>query len=145
MDITNSTGVARIWCLVVAENAERETNPDFDRETDSRLLKKIRAGNIVVTSYTAPWIFKDEGFKVWLNAESEKRAERMAVRDNTDLKQTIKTTKIRDEENYKLYKKLYNMELGKDKVPFDMIVDTDNIPAAEVAEIIIRKLKEVDI
>ncbi len=121
---------------------ERETNPDFDRETDSRLLKKIKAGNIVVTSYTAPWIFREEGFKIWLNAHTENRAARMAVRDNTEIKQTLETTRIRDVENYKLYKRLYNMEFGKDKDPFDMVVDTDNIPAEEVAEIILKKLKE---
>ncbi|MEM3839501.1 MAG: cytidylate kinase family protein [Candidatus Micrarchaeaceae archaeon] len=122
---------------------ERETNPNFDKEVDSRLAEKIRKGNIVVTSYTAPWISKD-GFKVWLDAGEEKRAERMAKRDGFDIKQTMHTTKIRDDENYKLYKKLYNMEFGKDKSPFDMVINTDNINAGQVAELIIKRLKELN-
>ncbi|MCL5419770.1 MAG: AAA family ATPase [Candidatus Marsarchaeota archaeon] len=121
---------------------ERETNPDFDKEVDARLLKKLEQGNVIATSYTAPWISKS-GFKVWLKAESKSRAERMAKRDNTGLKQTIKTTKIRDVENYRIYKGLYNMEFGKDLSPFDLIVDTDGIAPEEVARIILNKLKEL--
>ncbi len=121
---------------------ERETNPGFDKEVDARLEEKIRHGNIVVTSYTAPWLSKD-GFKVWLDAGEKNRAERMAKRDGSNIAQTISTTKIRDDENYRLYKKLYNMEFGKDKVPFDLIIDTNNINAGQVADKIIQKLKEL--
>ncbi len=121
---------------------ERETNSEFDKEADARLIKKIEAGNVVVTSYTAPWIAKD-GFKIWLNANVKNRAQRMAKRDNTGITETIKTARIRDKENYALYKKLYNFELGRDTVPFDLIIDTDSIPAEEVAERILNKMKEI--
>lgn len=120
---------------------ERETNPEFDKEVDARLAKKIEAGNVIITSYTAPWIAKD-GFKIWLNANIQQRAERMAKRDDTAIAKTMKTTKIRDDENYALYKKLYNFEFGRDMVPFDLVIDTDPIPAEEVASIIMQKLKE---
>ncbi len=123
---------------------ERETNPNFDKEVDTKLTKKIEAGNVIVTSYTAPWISK-EGFKVWLEAKVHNRAERMAKRDRTDIEKTIKTTKIRDKENYKIYKSLYDMEFGKDMAPFDMIIDTDNKPAEEVARIILEKIRELKI
>ncbi len=121
---------------------ERDTNPDFDKEVDARLAKKIKAGNVVVTSYTAPWLEKD-GFKVWLDAGEKNRAERMAKRDNATFSVTLKTTRIRDGENYRLYKKLYNMEFGKDKVPFDMVIDTDAISPEQVAEEILKRLKEL--
>jgi cytidylate kinase len=123
---------------------ERETNPDFDKEVDSKLIKKIEAGNVIVTSYTAPWI-SEHGFKIWLDAKTENRAGRMARRDNTNIEQTMKTTKIRDKENYKIYKSLYNMEFGKDMSPFDMIIDTDSKPVEEVAQMILSKIKEMKI
>ena len=123
---------------------ERETNPNFDKEVDAKLIKKIEAGNIIVTSYTAPWISR-EGFKVWLEAKVQNRAERMAKRDNTAVEQTMKTTKIRDKENYKIYKSLYDMEFGKDLAPFDMIIETDNRPAEEVAKLILEKIRELKI
>ncbi len=123
---------------------ERETNPDFDKEVDARLAKRIDRGNIIITSYTAPWLSKD-GFKIWLDAGEKNRAERMSKRDRTNIQETLKTTKIRDDENYKLYKKLYNMEFGRDKVPFDMVVETNSIPAEKVAELILEKLKKLNI
>jgi CMP/dCMP kinase len=121
---------------------ERETNPDFDREVDARLLEKLEKGDIIVTSYTAPWISKT-GFKVWLNAKVENRAERMARRDNVGLADTTKATKIRDRENYKLYKNLYNFDFGKDLSPFDMVIDTNNILPEQVADMILAKIKEL--
>jgi CMP/dCMP kinase len=119
---------------------EREANQDFDKEADTRLIELISGGDIVITSWTAPWLSKD-GFKVWLGAKLENRAARMAKRDNTDIKEATRTTKVRDEENYKLYKRLYHFELGRDLSVFDLIVDTDSITPEQVAEVIIKNTK----
>lgn len=120
---------------------ERESNPNFDKEVDRRLAEKIARGNIVVTSYTAPWITED-GFKVWLEGSVTRRTERMAKRDGTGVEEMREVIKVRDIENKKLYKSLYNIDYGKDKTPFDLIVDTNEIPPEEVADIIIKKYKE---
>ncbi len=120
---------------------ERESNPNFDKEVDRKLDEKIRKGDIVVTSYTAPWII-DAGFKVWLNGSTTKRTERMAKRDGTDIEDMAKVVKLRDSENKKLYKNLYNIDYGKDLSPFHLIIDTNEITPEEVAEIIINKYKE---
>ncbi len=121
---------------------EREGDPEFDKEADRILLDRISEGNVIVTSYTAPWISKS-GFKIWLAATFENRAERMAKRDNTPLADTEKTTKKRDIENYKIYKNLYNFEYGRDLKPFDLIIDTDRISPEEVAKKIIARIKEL--
>lgn len=103
---------------------EREKNPDFDKEADRMLEKKIESGDIVVTSYTAPWISK-KGFKIWLDGTQKTRAQRMGKRDNSTSTETMKVVKIRDLENFQVYKKMYNIDFGKDKTPFDLIIDTD--------------------
>ena len=123
---------------------ERDSNPEFDKEADKRLISLVKKGDVIVTSYTAPWI-ADEGFKIWLSAEESNRAERMAKRDNTDLGKADKATRMRDREDHDLYKSLYNFELGKDLKPFDLVVDTNDITADEVAERILKKLKELNI
>ncbi len=120
---------------------ERQANSVLDKEADKRLAEKIDAGNVVITSYTAPWIAKT-CFKVWLIGSIEKRAERMAKRDGVSVESCIKVTKVRDAENRKLYLKLYNIYFGVDTKPFDMVVDTNAKTAEEVAEIVIKKLKE---
>ncbi|MDE1860288.1 MAG: cytidylate kinase family protein [Candidatus Micrarchaeota archaeon] len=119
---------------------EREGNPELDKEADHKLIHLIETGDIILTSWTAPWIAQD-GYKIWLDANAENRAERMAKRDNTKLSQAIKTTKVRDEENYKLYKRLYHFELGRDKSPFDLVINTNSIPPEEVTQIIIKHIK----
>jgi cytidylate kinase len=48
---------------------------------------------------------------------------------------------VRDVENYKLYKKIYRIEFGKDLSPFDLVVDTDSIDRARVAEIILHYVR----
>ncbi len=120
---------------------ERKKNPDFDNEADRRLIKKIEAGNIVVTSYTAAWICK-KGFKVWLDGTLKTRAERMGKRDNSDISETMKIVKIRDEENLSVYKKLYNIDIWNDKSPFDIIIKTDSKAPSEIADIILENFKK---
>src|SRR5208283_3397038 len=81
---------------------ERKTDSEFDKEADKRMVDKINSGNIIVTSYTAPWISK-EGIKIWLSASVEVRAERMAKRDHTELSESTQALRIRDKENIELY------------------------------------------
>ncbi|MDE1850322.1 MAG: cytidylate kinase family protein [Candidatus Micrarchaeota archaeon] len=116
---------------------ERKTNPNFDKETDRIMLKLIKKGNVVMTSYTAPWLSKT-GFKCWLSAPLNERAARMAKRDSTHVKESIKATRIRDKENQALYRKLYHIRFGKDFKPFDMVIDTGKISARKVASMIIN-------
>ncbi len=120
---------------------EREANPDFDKDADRYLKKKIEAGNIVITSYTAPWI-TENGFKIWLSGSVERRAERMAKRDGIELKKSENVIRIRDGENIKLYKGLYGIEFGKDMKPFNIVIDTDGKLPEELADIIISELNK---
>ncbi|MDE1846339.1 MAG: AAA family ATPase [Candidatus Micrarchaeota archaeon] len=116
---------------------ERDGNPDFDKEADRRIVQKIKEGNFVVTSYTAPWLSK-EGFKVWLGATQDNRAGRMSLRDSSAMDESKAATKIRDDENTSLYRKLYKIDFGADMSPFDLIVDTNEIFAEQVAAKIIE-------
>ncbi len=120
---------------------ERERNSEFDKEADTKMEKKIRDGNIVVTSYTAPWLF-NMGFKVWLDASHDKRTERMSKRDGTAQKDTAEIVTKREKENHKLYMSLYKIDFGVDKEPFDLILNTDNKTPEEISELILTKFKE---
>ena len=44
---------------------ERKSNPCFDKEVDQRLVEIVKKGNVVITSYTLPWLVKD-AIKFWL-------------------------------------------------------------------------------
>jgi CMP/dCMP kinase len=111
---------------------KREGSSKFDREVDDRLLRKVEKGNVVITSYTLPWLSK-KGVKVWLSGTPQRRAERMSKRDGTTPAECMAVIAKRDNENFKLYKKLYGIEFGDDLSPFHLVVGTDDIRAARVA------------
>jgi cytidylate kinase len=111
---------------------KRKGSSKFDKEVDQRLLKKVDRGNVVITSYTLPWLAK-KGIKVWLSGTPRSRAERMSRRDGTTPEACMEVIEKRDGENFKLYKKLYHIEFGRDLSPFHLVVGTDDIKAPKVA------------
>jgi cytidylate kinase len=119
----------------------RKRSERFDKEVDERLLKRVEAGDVVITSYTIPWLSK-KGTKIWLSGSVESRAARMAARDHSRLEECRKVIAIRDEENRKIYKKLYGIDFGRDLSPFNIVVGTDGILASKIAEQILQQLRK---
>jgi cytidylate kinase len=119
---------------------ERKRSSGFDTEVDSRLRLKAKKGNVVITSYPVPWLTSD-GLKVWLSGSVKSRASRMSKRDGIPVSKCLEVLSVRDKENYKLYKKLYRIEFGKDLKPFELVVETDHIDESRVAEIILNYVK----
>ncbi len=121
---------------------ERAANPEYDREVDQRLMEAVGQGNIVVTSYTLPWL-TDKGIKIWLKASVENRARRMAERDKISYEQAMKIVKERDEKNRSLYTKTYGIRFGEDLSVFDFVLNTDILgkqAVMEVVEVILRQV-----
>ena len=119
---------------------ERKRSAGFDKEVDDRLIRRAKTGSVVITSYPVPWLTGD-GVKVWLSGSVKSRAARMSKRDGLPVTRCRDILSVRDQENYKLYKKIYGIEFGKDLKPFDLVVETDGIEEAKVAEIVIHYVK----
>ncbi len=111
--------------------ALREKDPKFDRLVDEKLLCYQRQGNVLLDSWTMPWLV-ERGFKIWLLASLEKRAERIAKRDGIILQQALQVIKQKEEKTKAIYKNLYGFVLGEDFKPFDLVLDTDCLSADEV-------------
>jgi cytidylate kinase len=103
---------------------ERSKNPNFDREVDNRLIELLNEGNVVITSYTLPWI-ADATINFWLQGSVENRSKRMSMRDNIDIDNARKIVQRRDFENKQIYKKLYQFEFGEKLDVFDFAMNTD--------------------
>jgi cytidylate kinase len=110
---------------------ERMEDSKFDKRVDEKLMELAKQGNVVLDSWTMPWLLKD-GFKVWLEASSAVRARRVAERDGISLREASKVLKEKDEGTRVIYKRLYGFDLGSDFSPFDLILDTDNLGVDEV-------------
>ena len=114
--------------------SQRKENPEFDKKVDEKLKDLFLKGNVVITSYTLPWLVED-GIKIWLASSHENSAKRMETRDNLPPDKALEIVKQRYQENKKLYKDLYNFDFGENLSIFDKIIDTDGVDAAQVLEV----------
>jgi CMP/dCMP kinase len=103
---------------------ERNDNPNFDREVDNRLIELVKEGNVVITSYTLPWI-SDATINFWLQGSVDNRSKRMSMRDKIDINTAKKIVQRRDVENKLIYQKLYQFEFGEKLDVFDFVMNTD--------------------
>jgi len=113
----------------------RGKDPKFDRAIDRKLLEIALKGNVIFDSWTSPWLLK-KGFKIWLETSTEKRAERIAKRDGITFEEALKALKNKESQTKNIYKRLYGFSLGEDYEPFHLILDTDNLKAKEVFEVL---------
>ena len=113
---------------------QRKKNPEFDKKVDAKLIELFEKGNVVITSYTLPWLI-DNGIKLWLSGSVKNSAKRMQTRDDMDESSALEVVNKRFNENKLIYKNLYNFEFGGDLSVFDKIIQTDEKNADEVLEI----------
>ena len=113
---------------------QRQENSEFDKKVDEKLKELFLKGNIVITSYTLPWLISD-GIKIWLSGSIENSSKRMSYRDSTTLDEALVIVKKRFEENKIIYKKLYGFDFSDDLSVFDKIIETDGLDINQVLEI----------
>jgi cytidylate kinase len=121
---------------------ERVNNLKFDKAVDDKLLEYAQQGDVLLDSWTMPWLLK-VGFKIWLEASFEKRAARVADRDNISIAEALEVLKEKEAHTKAIYKELYGFSLGEDFKPFDFVLDTDNLNAGEVFAILCRVIDNV--
>lgn len=121
---------------------KREQNPEFDRAVDNKLLEYAKQGCVLLDSWTMPWLLKT-GFKIWLIASEEKRAERIARRDKLSMEEALQVLKEKEARTKAIYKKLYGFDLGEDFDPFNLVLDTDKLNAGEVFQTLCRVMDNI--
>ncbi len=114
---------------------ERKKDSAFDRAVDQKLLEYAAEGNVLLDSWTMPWLMKD-AFKIWLAASVEKQAERISKRDDMTVAESLEALREKEATTKAIYKQLYGFSLGEDLSPFDLVLDTDNLDAEEVFQLL---------
>ena len=114
---------------------QREGDAKFDRAVDQKLLEYTEKGNVLLDSWTMPWLLKS-GFNIWLLASMEKRAARVAQRDQITVEQALKVLKEKEDRTKGIYEKLYGFMLGEDFKPFNLVLDTESLNAEEVFQVL---------
>jgi len=113
----------------------RRSDQRYDKRVDEELLEIADKGNVVLDSWTMPWLLK-KGFKIWLEASVEKRAERIAQRDEMPLVEALQALKDKESHTKMIYRRLYGFKLGEDLEPFHLVLGTDNLSANEVFQVL---------
>lgn len=115
---------------------ERKFDPSFDKKVDKKLTEIVRKGGVVITSYTLPWLVKEDSVvKLWLRGSPDNRARRMANRDDIGFAEAKKIIAQRDGENKKIYYNLYGFLFGEDLTVFDYVLNTDKLSLDSLIEI----------
>jgi len=112
---------------------ERAKNPEIDRRVDEKQLEWAKEGGIVFDSWTMPWLFEG-GFKVWLEASENVRANRIAERDGLTPEEALKFLREKEARTKAIYRELYGFKLGEDFSPFHLIIDVNLLSKDEVFE-----------
>ncbi|MBS7635453.1 cytidylate kinase family protein [Candidatus Bathyarchaeota archaeon] len=110
---------------------KRLDNPDLDRHVDEKMLEWAGEGNVVLDSWTMPWLLRD-GFKIWLEASENVRAQRVARRDGIGVEEALRLIREREGKTKEIYRRLYGFRLGEDFEPFQVILDVNNLDQEEV-------------
>ncbi len=144
IDLDNTRGQTGFWESSDGKKLmrKRQENDELDKKLDELLLREIDKGNIVLDSWTMPWLSK-KGLKIWLNASPEVRAKRVQKRDNLSFNKILNKIIERDEETKSIYKRIYNFNLGEDFEPFQIIINTDNLNEKQVFKKVVEKIKEL--
>ena len=116
-----------------------EANPEIDIELDARLAAVARAGNVVLESRLAAWIAANEGIpgtRVWIDGDEGVRAQRVALREQTEPGQALEANRAREASERHRYKTLYGIDLD-DRSVYDLVIDATDQSAEAVAESIV--------
>jgi cytidylate kinase len=85
-----------------------------------------------------------EPITFWLSASEQKRSERMSKRDKISMAEALCIVKMRDNENKKIYKKIYGSEFGESLEVFDFMINTELLTLDSLVYLckeIIKKMK----
>jgi len=115
----------------------------WDREIDTRQIQIARESpGCVLGSRLAIWLLNDADLKIYLNAEPETRAERIAKREYGDLQEVAAFTAERDRQDHARYLRIYGIDTDKHDF-VDLAIDTDNITPQQITDIIVEKANKI--
>lgn len=120
----------------------RQKDGSLDIALDKKLRKIADSGNVIMDSWTMPYIYKGRAFRIWLNASAEVRAKRVSGRDGIGYGPVLEKIRARDAQTKDLYERLYQFKMGEKLGRFDLVLDTDGLSRQEVFGLVLKKVKE---
>lgn len=123
----------------LAEKADKEVDLEVDRRTLQRALKS----SCVVEGRLPSWVLGDySDLKIFLTADEEERARRVAGRENIDRETALKEEiRQRDKENNRRYEDYYGIDTSKTDI-YDVIFDNTDLSLKEQNELVDKIIEQ---
>ncbi len=116
--------------IKILKNRLNEKKP-VDVIADKIILKEIKKGNVVIDSWNLPWL-TNIGTKIYLRAKLDMRAKRVAKRSKISFTKARAIITKKDNDTYKLFKRVYEIDIKHDRNVFDYEINTNNLTKKEV-------------
>lgn len=111
----------------LAEKADKEV----DLQVDRRTLKKALEEDCVVDGRITAWVLGDYAdLTIYLTADDEARAQRIAGREDEDIQKIVEDTRKRDKENRRRYREYYDIDT-RDTSMYDVLMDNTTMSIGE--------------
>ncbi|OJF77672.1 MAG: cytidylate kinase [Treponema sp. CETP13] len=123
----------------VIESAK--TSDWWDEQVDTRQVELARKQSCILASRLAIWMLKEADFKVYLLASDDERARRILQREGGNLEEIKAFTRMRDSEDSRRYKKIYNID-NTDTSCADYVIDTAKYTPEQIVNLIITELEK---
>ena len=119
-----------------------ETHREIDQELDDSQLEILKGGKVILEGRLAGWLaYRNnvQAVKIMIDADIQTRAERIVKREGGDVKQREREMIKREKSEASRYKQYYGIDL-KDSSIYDIVVDSADKTAEEIADLILKKL-----
>lgn len=115
----------------------------IDLMIDKRTVDLAQRDNIILEGRLAGVMMKTQkipSFKIWLDANLEERARRIAKRENEKPRDVMERMKNREECEKERYRMIYDIDFD-DRFIYDLVIDTSDITPDDIVKIILDQLE----
>jgi cytidylate kinase len=120
-----------------------ETHREVDQELDDAQLEILRKGNVIVEGRLAGWLAYRHNIpavKIVIDTDLETRAKRIVKREKGTIEQRKREMRNREKSEALRYKNYYNIDL-KDTSIYNLVIDSTNKTAEEIADVILKYIE----
>ncbi|MEM2878593.1 MAG: cytidylate kinase family protein [Candidatus Hadarchaeales archaeon] len=117
-----------------------ESHPEIDLAIEKRAGEEAGKGNAVIDGRLSGWTIKNADVRILLTAPLETRVRRICRRERRKYDDVLKETVRREKSEEIRFKKLYRIDV-KDITPFDIVMNTQRIPAERMIKTLEAAIK----
>ncbi|MGE0792555.1 MAG: (d)CMP kinase [Candidatus Woesearchaeota archaeon] len=146
-DLMGELALKRGVSLMELSKIAQEDGGVIDKILDDEQKKLDKSSENLIFDSRLGWYFIPHSFKIYLKVDINVAAKRIFndkradEKENTSVEETKRNMILRKLSEMQRYEKYYGIKKYDDEKNFDIVVDTTNISAEEVAEKIIEKIK----